>query len=188
MSLSREEAARAVEMRQQYLNIFIKWSKNPASFEHNVACLAEMRQWLIPYMNFFMRYAEEAQGQMHGHGFFAKLGAARKMKKAAKVATAIQNTIFNDAELKQQFRKIFTMEPRITGLNANLNEEHNEKIRGNVVVSREDVSTGTYTISFADDTKIVLHSLTDEKTLADAKVAFEAKMQSLSNVQVIGLR
>lgn len=179
MSLSREQKLQVNQLRQQYMDIFTKWSENPTNFEHNISCLRDMRQWLTPYMQMLMPYLEKAQSKREHGGFFNNLKAAGQVKKAVNVGKKIQDALFNNDEVRKHFKQVFAKEPRIVGLTANMNEKHNESIRGNTVISRQDEYVETFTIKFADGTDITLHSLDDQKSLADAKQFFEEKLKSL---------
>lgn len=180
MSLSREQQIQVNELRQQYMDIFTKWSKNPTNFEHNISCLQEMRPWLMSYLHMMMPYIEKAQHKMNDRGFFSGLKTAVKVKKAVKISEAIRDELFNKEMVRAHFKKVFAIEPRIIGLNANVNENHEENIRGNHITSRKDEHRETFMIKFSDGTDITLHSLEDPKALADAKEFFENKLQALA--------
>lgn len=188
MSLSREQQIQVQELRQQYMDIFTRWSKNPTNFEHNIACLQEMRPWLMSYLNMVMPYMEKSLNKMNGGGFFDGLKTAAKAKKAAKISEEIRDALFNNEIVKSHFQKVFAMEPRIIGLNANINENHQETLSDNQIISRRDEHNETFIINFSDGSNITLHSLDDPKTLADAKRFFEDKLNALAAREVRGIR
>jgi hypothetical protein len=179
MSLSREQKLQVNQLRQQYMDIFTKWSQNPTNFEHNISCLRDMRQWFTPYMQLLMPDMEKAQRKMSHGGFFNNLKAAGEMKRSVKIGKKIQDALFNNDEVREHFKQVFAKEPRIIGLTANMSDKHKESIRGNTVISRQDEQAETFAIKFSDGTNITLHSLDDQNSLADAKQFFEEKLKSL---------
>tara|TARA_R110000868_G_scaffold120540_1_gene320113 strand:- start:52 stop:612 length:561 start_codon:yes stop_codon:yes gene_type:complete len=178
MSLSREQKTQIEQLRNQYIDIFIKWEKNPTSFEHNISCLSDMKQVVIPYMQMLLPYINKANAQMDHRGLFHKLESMNTMRKCQSIATKIKDGLFNE-DVTNLLKEVFGREPRITGLSANLNDNHHEKFHGNVMVLNETKHTETFEIKFSDNTSLTLHSLNDEQALAEAKEFFEEKMQSL---------
>lgn len=176
MSLSREQKHEAKKLSEQYLDVFHKWSKNPANFEHNISCLKELRTVVISYMNMIMPYVQNGVSQAGKGGFFNMMKSRHEIEIGLEIANQIKGIMFDEETVRKTMRKYFAKEPRITALSANINISENDNMRGGQIKHEEKE---TFTITFKDGTNLTLNSLNDEKSLAEAKRFFEEKLESL---------
>lgn len=179
MSLTKYQKTQAAILKQQYMDIFTKWSQDPTNFQHTVSCLADLREFLNIYLKMLESVTEKAQATMNRGGLFATFRAGRQMKSGVKDIKKIAQTIYS-ADVKKYLADILAKEPRLTGLAISKKENQDQQIRGGMMLFNKVVHVETFSIQFSDNTQVDFHSLDDEKVLADAKKLFENKLESLA--------
>jgi hypothetical protein len=184
-TFSEEEQNTLFLVQHYYVQAMLARTHHPSDFDANIASLKGFKtavhlflQVLTPH---FQKSVDKALGSHSiifglfklGHEAHSSLGM---MKEAQKIIYSKQ--------LNQFMKSEFAKEPRITALNAKENFEETTKTTGGLH-STERVETTKYTITFSDGSELTLNSLEDEKELADAKRAFDEKMQALSNKSIL---
>ncbi len=179
---SEKERQELFMVQHQYVQAIVDRSNNPGDFDVNITCLKTIKTACATWLSIIQPYLEkslESTSKSFNSPFklFGLAILGRELYSQSKIMQEAQKVLFPKsvtALIKTEFAK----EPRIILLNAHEDHKETTTIKdSNTKTTMTDITE--YTITFSDNSKLIIHSL-DDKELAAAKVQFDNKMRELS--------
>jgi hypothetical protein len=182
---TEKELEQLAQIREIYIAATKDRSAAPADFDLNIAYLKQLRTathlWLNviqPYME--KKLAKKVDEKKHSLKFDINFSESKATKEAKKI-------IFTP-EVVNLCKLAFEREPRIDTVRCEETRHYDEKENYGNITDVSYKTTIDFLIKFSDGFVLTLHSLEDEKELAQARDVFERKMQELSSEQMLAFR